>query len=478
MKINLNNRIKGIFYPATCKNSPCNSGYVKEVTKQINNKSAAALAEQELYSHILDKADYYMELGYSKEQAFEKANEAMGDPEQTAASLNGLHGTHWYKIAQNYFSLLLLIAELAVFIFFENFFNYSSEAEIMHRISVDFISLVFLVSSFLLIRYAGKHNNKFICLCTTAFLGFQLFDNMLEPALYAAAKIFTSGFSGYTDSIYAYGLIQADIKGFLSDASFVMVWILLIYCILSLWGILYRERGVPLGRLFKPGKFVATALCVILAVNTAVMLCCCAVAYISIDDKISKNQALRSSAIDFVLNTDISKDLESIEKAISERGFSPVEKQENKLDFYSQYVYSKGNTQLVLLDDATGSTSMIFAVMSARSNFCLLNENLGIDQSIADEFAEKMTQVKLFTTESAEFMPVTYTSEEDVITLDEFLDKGFYKNAHTITKDFNCEDGSINIHFVFLLENSQYKTVDFNFENDRLTNLHFLYELE
>lgn len=475
MKGNLKKRIKSIFSTAPPYKEHCGSSYVKEVTKQINNKTAAALAGQELYSHILDKADYYMELGYTEEQAFEMANEDMGDPKQTAAALNGLHGKPWYKLLQSYIALGLLIAELVVFFRFENIFNYSSGVPIMHRISVDFISLAFLASVYLLIRFAGKHNSKFICFCTCVFLGFQLFDNMLEPALYASARIFTAGFAGYTDSIYSYGLIPENIKGFLSIAAFVLVWILLIYCVLVFVGIFFRERGAALGRLFKPDKIISMALACALSLNSVSMVCCTAAAYINIDKKISENLALRTSAIDLVLNTDLSDDYTNISNEITNIGFTPYENLEESEAFYT-YTYSNDNIQLALFDDKDGYKSLEFAVMSAESKLCLLNDSLGIDQGEADKFTEYMTVLSDEQWCGTESFPIMYTWPSRIITLDEFLDKGFYKNAHSIVKCYDdnaSEAENESIDFYFLLENSQYNIVDFSFKHGKLESLIF-----
>ena len=65
--------------------------FLDRVSDLIKNKTARQSITAELESHILDKADYYEEIGYSKEVAMRKATEEMGNPDDTAVPLNALH---------------------------------------------------------------------------------------------------------------------------------------------------------------------------------------------------------------------------------------------------------------------------------------------------------------------------------------------------------------------------------------------------
>ena len=53
----------------------------KAIPKTVSAKKYDKIRD-ELLSHILDKADFYIEIGYGKDEAYEKALEEMGEPEE------------------------------------------------------------------------------------------------------------------------------------------------------------------------------------------------------------------------------------------------------------------------------------------------------------------------------------------------------------------------------------------------------------
>ena len=67
------------------------NSFVDKVSEQISDKHSRKLITSELESHLLDKIDYYVDIGYSKEEAEKRATEEMGNPEDTAVPLNALH---------------------------------------------------------------------------------------------------------------------------------------------------------------------------------------------------------------------------------------------------------------------------------------------------------------------------------------------------------------------------------------------------
>ena len=96
--------------------------YVSDVLKLIKNKNAKKSIQAELESHILDKADYYMEIGYSKDDAFKRATEEMGDAEETAVPLNKLNDNPYNAV----FNIISFIALVAIVIFYnKNNFYFS-----------------------------------------------------------------------------------------------------------------------------------------------------------------------------------------------------------------------------------------------------------------------------------------------------------------------------------------------------------------
>ena len=52
--------------------------FLEKVAEQIADKHSRKLITSELESHLLDKIDYYVDIGYSKEEAEKRATEEMG----------------------------------------------------------------------------------------------------------------------------------------------------------------------------------------------------------------------------------------------------------------------------------------------------------------------------------------------------------------------------------------------------------------
>lgn len=69
--------------------------YLQKVTGQIRNKRAGELVTAELRSHIEEQAAAYQTEGLTKEEAFSKAVEEMGDPVQTGMELDRVHRPHF-----------------------------------------------------------------------------------------------------------------------------------------------------------------------------------------------------------------------------------------------------------------------------------------------------------------------------------------------------------------------------------------------
>ena len=69
--------------------------FIDKVSEQISDKHSRKLITAELESHLLDKIDYYVDIGYSKEEAEKRATDEMGNPEDTAVPLNALHNNNY-----------------------------------------------------------------------------------------------------------------------------------------------------------------------------------------------------------------------------------------------------------------------------------------------------------------------------------------------------------------------------------------------
>lgn len=87
------------------------NGFIEKVAEQICDKHSRKLITAELESHLLDKIDYYVDIGYSKEDAEKRATEEMGNPDDTAVPLNALHQNKYRGV----FTFICLVAVTALF---------------------------------------------------------------------------------------------------------------------------------------------------------------------------------------------------------------------------------------------------------------------------------------------------------------------------------------------------------------------------
>lgn len=75
--------------------------------------------EFELDGHVLDRTEALMEQGYSAEEAREKAEEAMGDPRETAELLDAQLSSFWLWAGRAFTALTLLVLVLLVLALWE-----------------------------------------------------------------------------------------------------------------------------------------------------------------------------------------------------------------------------------------------------------------------------------------------------------------------------------------------------------------------
>ena len=120
--------------------------FLDRVSNLIQNKTARQSITAELESHILDKADYYEEIGYSKEIAMQKAIEGMGNPDDTAVPLNALHKNGKSK---NIWSVITAVFAVAFCLLcfnvipIEYLFRYGDASYmIVHSVTFDFLSML------------------------------------------------------------------------------------------------------------------------------------------------------------------------------------------------------------------------------------------------------------------------------------------------------------------------------------------------
>ena len=137
------------------------NGFIEKVAEQISDKHSRKLITAELESHLLDKIDYYVDIGYSKEDAEKRATEEMGNPDDTAVPLNALHNNN-YRDLISFICCGVIILMFFCTIWFRDAFIYSFELNTYrHSILCDFVSLAFLIAYAVILIISGK-NFKYI----------------------------------------------------------------------------------------------------------------------------------------------------------------------------------------------------------------------------------------------------------------------------------------------------------------------------
>jgi hypothetical protein len=84
--------------------------YISKVLSHITGKQQAKLIENELYDHIVEKHNFYEEIGYDDNASFEKADEVMGDSDIVGEQFEALNR------AQNIKKIILFIISILLFI--------------------------------------------------------------------------------------------------------------------------------------------------------------------------------------------------------------------------------------------------------------------------------------------------------------------------------------------------------------------------
>lgn len=476
-----------------------NNRFINEVTKHIKNKTAKQIIEDELSSHILDKIDYYVELGYTKEQAEQKAIEDMGDPEQTALPLNSLHNIKWYKKRENIVAIILNAVLIIAVCYLHTALLYDNSLLSLfsliyspvphfatHFLYIDLISLGVFILTLVTVISARKNRNKFIAGLSAVSVFIQIIFPPYQPMLYSVAKVITSGFVGYTDSIFSYNFIEENIKPIISIGSLVITLALLGLCIYIFIGTYLQELGKSTKRLWKPYNIFRTILICFLSLNIALISACTAVAYANIDDKIAEINQMNKREIEFVVNTPIAeKGIEELKKDIEKVGFAPL----TSTALYANYQSPADSSYIVAYCEPDSKVEVLAFALTTTSKFVPINRDIYLNESEFDIFKDKMTLQDFGEDEeiydSTTNLLTSWTSNLKIpeLSLTNFMNGELYQKAITVNKTtqngFNeplyNESGNIyeDIRFNFILESNEYWAVTVVFTDGYLTDLQF-----
>ncbi len=333
------------------------NNFIDKVAEQISDERSRKLITAELESHLLDKIDYYVDIGYSREDAEKRATDEMGNPEDTAVPLNALHNNNYRDLLQ-FICCGIIVLMFFCTIWLRDAFIYSFELNTYrHNIICDFVSLAFLIIYAVMLILARKKNLKFISLFVaisfilqfgSILVGYDEYPvsssvptNMFyfyQPAMYALAKILTEGLHSYLQCVFLGVSANSDI---LTSFCFeVMPYILGLFFII--WSILLFVRILRIESITDHKKpkvsihIIEVCLSVFLSVNLIIMLT--ATSYKAIDDLISGNSYLSScqEMSEYVFNEDLTKEESEIFDNLESLGYYQYYKDANRVTYYDK----------------------------------------------------------------------------------------------------------------------------------------------
>ena len=446
------------------------NNFIDRVSDLIQNKTARESITAELESHILDKADYYEEIGYSEEVAMQKATEEMGNPDDTAVPLNALHKKGAVKgiwsIITAVFAVAFSLLCFNVIPLEHRFYYADNNYTIYHTVTADFISmLVLLLFAFLLYK-AYRHKNLTagtililsLIVMLVANLANEVNDGIqlaiFQPLLYPVITFIKCGVSGYADSIFGYSYIVDSDKIFYRIGAFAIFIILLLLALLIVISVFRQRRMKSALILLRISKISCSAMCIILGVTTVAMSISAAFAVMNIEEKRLEMKEARKNAIDFVINADISGGLDNLNEQLIAEGY--------------EYCYGENkNLKLDLVEDVPSATVNNYRFISAvdsqsalwQKGFCntaimTWNNSLYCVSTTFDNVLSIPEEDFYLTYDEWEqFEYIADNSFAGRPTIDEFLNCGFYTKAIQVGIDEN------SINFAFINSENRHQTL-------------------
>lgn len=398
--------------------------FVKAVTDKIKNKRDKTLIAAELESHILDKTDYYIELGYDKETAIKKATEDMGEPDDTALPLRALSGgagKDWFFML----SIIYLVAAVIVPFFFHKF-NYADSyyQAVYHLNIIDFVSMVIIFCYALILILAFKTKSKRITLLVVISLLLSNFNGMVifRPAVYPLVKIITSGFGSYIDSIFAYSYFTENLRAPLTIGSYTIFAILIIWAAIQWTAIFMQERMRNTKKLNKIILIVKRSMLILLCANSIILSTGTIIAFYKLPEKKEQAKSEKQQMLDFILDTGLNtyttaSDLEKI-------GYKPY------------YFDNLGNFGLgtYYLSDTNNCLICSNGMISySKTNYDSYMSFLSIDDVLTREQTEVLEKYReyLYDINNTGFV-------SELFGINELKDNGIYQKAIV----FNCQNAS------------------------------------
>ncbi len=451
--------------------------YLQAVAGRIKDKTARRQITEELESHLLDKIDYYTEIGYAPEEAEKRAVEEMGDPDDTALPLRELHSKR---------KLPLLVVSL-VFLVGMGVFSIIVPLDLLYRIAMqthelwaDWTSLGILTVTVALLILGAKYKSKAATLLTMAAISMPFFitlvrdiylqtqavsllpksvsghvvsvfvpqlTNPFEPSLYAPVTTILSGFSGYSESMLIESYIGEPAAQVLMTAGIIL------YVLLMLWGLwqviaIWRQEHLRNTKIsFRVLRITRRIAVVLLSLNILLTAAGTVVGISQSGKQSGLMQNERHAMIDLVVQSDAAAFDDTI---LIQSGFTLTE-QPSETAYNATYTRAGSDNVIYYVKDNEGTyaLSCVSSVPRDGTDFLLSNTEI---QSVIGAGAK--------------------------LSLQDFLAMGFYDKAANVfhnKQPLFSDDSKISeeIRFVFANSELEFKAV-YRKEKPRPDNSGFL----
>ena len=337
-----------------------NSEYLNAVSKTIGSSSKRAEITEELMSHLYDKRDYYLELGYDEEEALRRAEEDMGDPDDCAVPLNAVHPKNKISVLTK-ISIIFEALFLATAIIRPEVFCYGSEyfLGVFHSIGVDLISFGFVAGFAVILTLAGRRKRKgtaaSVIVCLSAYFIISLINikhqsmcGMFQPAVYMLLTLFTKGFNGYIDRIFAYQYTPWDEKSVFIACAVIIFALLLLWAVYIILTIVWQERLYDTRVPRKVLNIINAVVCLALAVSFIPTAVCTAIAATRLPEKQAAAKAERREMIDLVLDGNIDSFRQEIHNGSYKSYYETGSFKFTKASFYNADTLTNNTYQLIM----------------------------------------------------------------------------------------------------------------------------------
>lgn len=181
--------------------------FIITVLSYMQDRTQMPFVETEISNHIEDRIDFYLDAGYSYDEAEKRALERMGDAKELGIKMNLLHNCTAMNRAT--VILLVLLVLTIIFYFFASGTDYWSD--IITYGNFVFYSIVFLLEAIIYILCTKTKNYKhsiFAAITSIVFYSVAHISNLISREF---DFVFILGAYSYVSFIFVAGIINAII---------------------------------------------------------------------------------------------------------------------------------------------------------------------------------------------------------------------------------------------------------------------------